>query len=72
VSTFVEIEPGEYDDAAFSGFTASAGGFVIGNARALMWLAQLAYETPNRQQFRSCLANGNFHRQSRSANARPG
>ena len=44
-STFVEIDLDEYDDAAFSGFNASAGGFVIGNARALMWLAQLAYET---------------------------
>jgi len=45
VSTFVEIAPDEYDDAAFDGFDASAGGFAIGNARALMWMAQLAYET---------------------------
>ena len=45
MSTFVEIGPDEYDDAAFSGFDASDSGFVIGNARALMWLAQLAYET---------------------------
>lgn len=45
MSTFVEIAPDEYDAAAFNGFDASTGGFKIGNARALMWMAQLAYET---------------------------
>lgn len=47
MSTFVEIASDEYDAAAFNDFDASAGGFKIGNARALMWMAQLAYETHN-------------------------
>ena len=72
MSTFVEIEPDEYDDAAFSGFNASAGGFVIGNARALIWLAQLAYETHQPSTIQVVPGNGDFHRPSRSANARPG
>ena len=45
MSTFVEIAPDEYDPAAFKGFEPSAAGFDIANARALMWLSQLAYET---------------------------
>jgi triacylglycerol lipase len=45
MSTFVEIAPDEYDATAFNGFDASAGGLTIDNARALMWMAQLAYET---------------------------
>ena len=45
MSTFVEIAPDEYDDEAFDGFDVSTGTFAIGNARALMWMAQLAYET---------------------------
>ena len=45
MSTFVEIAPDEYDEAAFNDFDASVGSFKIGNARALMWMAQLAYET---------------------------
>jgi triacylglycerol lipase len=44
MSTFVEIAPEEYDAAAFGGFNASAAGFELANARALMWLSQLAYE----------------------------
>jgi triacylglycerol lipase len=45
MSTFVEIAPDEYDPMAFEDFTPSATGFEIANARALMWLSQLAYET---------------------------
>ncbi len=45
MSTFVEIAPEEYDAAAFDGFNASAAGFELANARALMWFSQLAYET---------------------------
>jgi triacylglycerol lipase len=45
MSTFVEISPEEYDAAAFAGFMASAAGFELANARALMWFSQLAYET---------------------------
>ena len=45
MSTFVEIAPDEYDPAAFKDFEPSAAGFKIANARAMMWLSQLAYET---------------------------
>src|SRR5205085_9461990 len=39
------IDPDEYDPAAFEGFSATAAGFKVANARALMWFCQLAYET---------------------------
>ncbi|MFN5684608.1 MAG: lipase family protein, partial [Bradyrhizobium sp.] len=45
MSTLVEIDPDEYDPAAFEGFSATAAGFKVANARALMWFCQLAYET---------------------------
>jgi hypothetical protein len=45
MTSFVEILPGEYDPDAFKGFTPSADGFLLENARALMWFSQLAYET---------------------------
>jgi triacylglycerol lipase len=44
MSTFVEIAPAEYDANAFAGFDPSVAGFEITNARALIWLSQLAYE----------------------------
>jgi len=44
MSTFVEIAPAEYDANAFAGFDPSVAGFEIANARALIWLSQLAYE----------------------------
>jgi hypothetical protein len=45
MSSFVELLPEEYDPAAFAGFNGAAAGFTLGNARALMWFSQLAYET---------------------------
>jgi hypothetical protein len=45
MSTFVEIDPSEYDPAAFGRFDPLAGGFELANARALIWFSQLAYET---------------------------
>jgi hypothetical protein len=45
MTSFVEIRPEEYDPHAFEGFTPSADGFEPGNALALMWFSQLAYET---------------------------
>jgi triacylglycerol lipase len=45
MTIFVEIAPDEYDATAFGGFDASASDFTLGNARALMWMSQLAYET---------------------------
>jgi triacylglycerol lipase len=44
MSTFVEIAPAEYDANAFAGFDPSVADFEIANARALIWLSQLAYE----------------------------
>ena len=44
MSTFVEIDPSEYDKDAFAGFDASTSDFRSGNALPLMWLSQLAYE----------------------------
>ena len=45
MTSFVEISPGEYDKHAFEGFMPLADDFELGNARALMWFSQLAYET---------------------------
>jgi triacylglycerol lipase len=45
MSTFVELAATEYNPSAFSAFDPGATGFTIGNARALMWMSQLAYET---------------------------
>lgn len=48
MTAFVEIAPESYDSAAFDEFTSGASNFEIGNARALMWMSQLAYETHTR------------------------
>src|SRR6266403_1451616 len=45
MTSFVEISPKEYDRHAFDDFKPLADGFELGNARALMWFSQLAYET---------------------------
>jgi len=45
MTSFVEISPAEYDKDAFKGFVPAAAGYEPGNARALMWFSQLAYET---------------------------
>jgi triacylglycerol lipase len=44
MSKLVQIPQSEYDPDAFASFDPSKG-FALGNARALMWLSQLAYET---------------------------
>jgi triacylglycerol lipase len=44
VSNFVELPIEEYSTTAFDNFDPAAGTFRIGNARALMWFSQLAYE----------------------------
>jgi hypothetical protein len=43
MSNFVQFPEAAYDRAAFAGF-APTRDFTLGNARALMWFAQLAYE----------------------------
>ena len=45
MTSYVEIASDEYDPQAFGGFAPTAAGFELGNARALMWFSQLAYET---------------------------
>jgi triacylglycerol lipase len=45
VSTFVEIPPEQYSATAFANFNAAVTDLSIGNARAMMWFSQLAYET---------------------------
>jgi hypothetical protein len=45
MSTFVELPPSQYNATAFSNFDARTANFTISNALALMWTAQLAYET---------------------------
>jgi hypothetical protein len=49
MTSFVEILPEEYDADAFKGFDASTADFKIGNARALIWFSQLAYETHQKE-----------------------
>jgi len=44
VSILVELPPQLYSPVAFAAFD-PASGFSIGNARAMMWFSQLAYET---------------------------
>src|SRR6185369_11557644 len=43
MSRLVEISPDEYSPTAFAKFD-PAGGFSLDNARAMMWMSQLAYE----------------------------
>lgn len=45
MSTFVELDPSDFSRTAFAAFDPAANDFTIGNARALMWFSQLAYET---------------------------
>jgi hypothetical protein len=44
MSTLVEFPPDAYSETAFNDFNPDTAGFTIGNARALMWASQLAYE----------------------------
>jgi triacylglycerol lipase len=44
MSIFVELPRNAYPDNALAGFTATPG-YKLDNARAMMWLSQLAYET---------------------------
>jgi hypothetical protein len=45
MSILVELEPEDYAKTAFDAFDPAAKDFTLGNARAMMWLSQLAYET---------------------------
>ena len=45
MSIFVELPVGEYKSDAFDKFLPTRGAFDLDDARAMMWMAQLAYET---------------------------
>jgi hypothetical protein len=45
VSIFVELPIGDYKRDAFDKFLAARGTFDLDDARAMMWMSQLAYET---------------------------
>jgi triacylglycerol lipase len=45
VSAFVEISPETYSPSAFANFKATVTDLNLGNALAMMWMSQLAYET---------------------------
>ncbi len=45
MSKFVQLPPEDYDLHAFDKFSATRGHFDLDDARAMMWMAQLSYET---------------------------
>jgi hypothetical protein len=45
MSVFVQLAPAEYSGMAFASFSAGRRAFDLGDARAMMWMSQLAYET---------------------------
>ena len=45
MSIFVQLPPADYSRTAFDQFQPLRGGFDLDNARAMMWMSQLAYET---------------------------
>src|ERR1700748_2945480 len=49
MSIFVELPRNAYPDNALDGFTAIRD-FKLDNARAMMWLSQLAYETAHQDK----------------------
>lgn len=51
MSFLVELARGAYPDSALNGFTATPQ-FGLDNARAMMWLSQLAYETASKPKVR--------------------
>ena len=45
MSIFVQLPPADYSRTAFDGFQPLRVGFDLDDARAMMWMSQLAYET---------------------------
>lgn len=45
MSRFVNIPPADYSRSAFAAFSSQRARFDLDDARAMMWMAQLAYET---------------------------
>src|SRR5205085_8530339 len=55
MSFLVRLPEETYRDDAFARFKADAADFTLGNAQAMMWLAQLAYETDDPQKIKRIL-----------------
>jgi triacylglycerol lipase len=49
MSIFVQLPPADYSRTAFDQFRPLRAGFDLGDARAMMWMSQLAYETDSPQ-----------------------
>lgn len=49
MSIFVQLPPADYSRTAFNQFRPLRAGFDLGDARAMMWMSQLAYETDTPQ-----------------------
>jgi hypothetical protein len=45
MSLFVQLPPADYSRTAFDRFRPLRGGFDLDDARAMIWMSQLAYET---------------------------
>jgi triacylglycerol lipase len=56
MSVFVELPQSAYPANALDGFTPSPPDFNLDNARAMMWLSQLAYETASESKVDGILA----------------
>src|SRR5262249_61207920 len=54
MSFLVAMARAHYHDNAFDAFTASSG-YSLENARAMMWMSQLAYDTDDRPKVESVL-----------------
>jgi triacylglycerol lipase len=50
MSVFVELDEGSYPANALDKFSATEPQFSLDNARAMMWLSQLAYETAHEKK----------------------
>jgi triacylglycerol lipase len=55
MSFLVELSRDAYPDNALDGFAANST-FSLGNAQAMMWMSQLAYETANRSKVENILS----------------
>jgi triacylglycerol lipase len=54
MSEFVRLDRNQYPDNALDSFTATRD-YKLDNARAMMWLSQLAYETDDKEKVKSVL-----------------
>ena len=50
MSKFVQLSPQDYSRSAFDKFSPQRGKFDLDDARAMMWMSQLAYESGDAEQ----------------------